>query len=169
MVASSSYKWPSALRQAVLAVILVLGLAACGSPSQPSSQAATTPLRTIDLTIVDQTLKTELALTPPEQEHGLMDRDSLPGDHAMLFVFDRPRRASFWMRNTRIPLSIAYLDARGAIVEIYDMQPFDETPIPSLSAEICYALEVNQGWFRRHRITPGDIVKGLEKIPSSPQ
>jgi len=97
-----------------------------------------------------------------------MYRESLPENHAMLFVFEGPRQASFWMRNTRIPLSIAYLDASGKILEIHDMQPFDETSIRSRSLAVAFALEVNQGWFRKQGIGPGDRVSGLDKARKAP-
>lgn len=154
---------PSAARLLPLLLLgaFLLGLSACGK----SGTAGNVPqLRVIPLEITGQTLQTEVALSPESQQRGLMFRDSLPEDHAMLFVFEAPRQASFWMRNTRIPLSIAYLDAGGAILEIHDMQPFDETSVRSSSQQVAFALEVNQGWFRRHGVIPGDLVRGLEKI-----
>ena len=69
----------------------------------------------------------------------------------MLFIFEQPRKASFWMRNTKIPLSIAYIDSAGKILEIKSMNPLDETVVPSSSDQVAYALEVNQGWFAQTR------------------
>lgn len=139
-----------------LGAVLGLILAACGQAAETKE-----PLRRIPLTIAGTALSVEVAATPTQQSRGLMFREHLPDHEGMLFPFDPPRRASFWMRNTRIPLSIAYLDREGTILEIYDMTPFDETSIPSRSEQVAYALEVNRGWFRRHGIAPGDRVLGL--------
>jgi uncharacterized protein len=81
----------------------------------------------------------------------------------MLFVFDHPKSASFWMKNTKIPLSIAYIDSTGKILEIESMKPLDETIVPSASDQVAYALEVNQGWFSRHGIAPGAKIDGIPR------
>lgn len=142
-------------------VLLVLA----GCESNPADRQG---LPVIPLVIAGQTLETEVATSPDQQQRGLMYRESLPENHAMLFVFEGPRQASFWMRNTRIPLSIAYLDASGKILEVHDMQPFDETSIRSRSPAVAFALEVNQGWFRKQGIGPGDRVSGLDKARKHP-
>jgi len=140
---------------------LLLGLSACDeSVTSPEHEREVV----IPLQITDQILQTEIARSPEEQQRGLMYRKSMPQDHGMIFVFAGPRQASFWMRHTYIPLSIAYLDQAGKILEIHDMKPRDETPVASRSRDVWYALEVNQGWFRRHGIIPGDIVRGLDQI-----
>ena len=79
-------------------------------------------------------------------------------DEAMLFVFPKPRRASFYMRNTILPLSCAYIGSDGAILEIHDMKPLDETPIVASTDQVQYVLEVNQGWFKRHGVSVGTVV-----------
>jgi uncharacterized membrane protein (UPF0127 family) len=122
-------------------------------------------LQTTLLSIEQATLNVEIADTPESMERGLMFRDALPADNGMLFVFGQPRRANFWMHNTRIPLSIAYLDANGRILELHDMFPYDETPISSYGANVSYALEVNQGWFAKHGITPGMQINGITTKP----
>jgi uncharacterized membrane protein (UPF0127 family) len=81
----------------------------------------------------------------------------------MLFVFDAPKRATFWMKNTKIPLSIAFIDSAGTILEVKSMYPMDESIVPSSSTEVAYALEVNQGWFDRHKISPGDKIDGIPR------
>ncbi len=87
-----------------------------------------------------------------------MYRDSLPENHGMLFVFDREQPLAFWMKNTKIPLSIAFLNKDFVIVDIQDMEPFSEkTHISAVPA--MYALEVNQGFFRKHGIEVGDTLK----------
>jgi uncharacterized membrane protein (UPF0127 family) len=120
-------------------------------------------LRVVELKILETALTAEVADTPQASENGLMFRDSLPENRGMLFVFDQPKKASFWMRNTRIPLSIAYLDSTGKILEIKSMKPLDETVVPSVSDQVAYALEVNQGWFDRHGIAAGAKVDGIPR------
>ena len=86
-----------------------------------------------------------------------MERKKIPDGTGMLFVFDRDQILSFWMKNTPHPLSIAYIDSKGKIRNIYDMTPFSLTPIKSTSS-VRYALEVPQGWFRDNNINVGDTV-----------
>ena len=102
----------------------------------------------------------EVAQTPDQRALGLMYRFSLPADHGMLFVFPEPQPLGFWMRNTYIPLSIAYIDADGRIVSVADMAPRDESSHPSKGPAL-YALEMRKGWFAEHGIAPGAMVKGL--------
>ena len=120
-------------------------------------------LRTAELKISKVPLTAEIADTPQASENGLMFRDSLPADRGMLFILEKPRRAEFWMRNTKIPLSIAYIDSAGKILEIKSMNPLDETVIPSSSDQIAYALEANQGWFAQHGISSGANVEGIPR------
>jgi len=99
----------------------------------------------------------ELANTPETRQVGLMFRESLPSDSGMLFVYDRPAREGYWMRNTYVPLSIAWIDQDGVIVDIQDMQPLtDEVHTPS--APYWYALEANQGWFAENGVGVGHQV-----------
>src|SRR6185295_18033607 len=89
----------------------------------------------------------------------MMFRTNLAENAGMLFVFAYPHRASFYMKNTLVPLSGAYIDPDGIILEILDMKPKDETPLPAASDRIQYVLEVNQGWFQRHQIAIGTTVR----------
>jgi uncharacterized protein len=138
----------------------ILPLAGC----QPKT-ADPTPfgLKTVEVKISNVPLTAEIADTPQASENGLMFRDSLPTDRGMLFIFEQPRKASFWMRNTKIPLSIAYIDSAGKILEIKSMNPLDETVVPSSSDQIAYALEANQGWFAQHGISSGAKVDGIPR------
>ncbi|HEY8245590.1 MAG TPA: DUF192 domain-containing protein [Casimicrobiaceae bacterium] len=102
----------------------------------------------------------EVAQTPDQRSLGLMFRFSLPADHGMLFVFPEPQPLGFWMRNTYIPLSIAYIDADGRIVSIADMAPRDESSHPS-NGPALYALEMRKGWFADKGLGPGTRVTGL--------
>ena len=100
----------------------------------------------------------EIADTEEERQMGLMGRTALAEDAGMLFVFDTEQQLFFWMKDTLIPLSIAFIDSEGRIVDIQDMQPLDETPHPSASP-YQYALEVNQGFFEARGIQVGDTVE----------
>jgi uncharacterized protein len=103
-------------------------------------------------------VEVEIADDEAERRKGLMERTELVENAGMLFVFDREQPLSFWMRNTVIPLSIAYIDAEGRIADIQDMQPLDETPHPS-AEPARYALEVNQGFFEERGVEVGDEVE----------
>jgi uncharacterized membrane protein (UPF0127 family) len=99
----------------------------------------------------------EVARTDAERAQGLMNRPSLPDGEGMLFVFEREQIVSFWMKNTRIPLSIAFIRTDGRITEIRDMRALDITSVSS-ARSVRYALEVPQGWFARAGIKTGDYL-----------
>lgn len=103
-----------------------------------------------------RTVQMQVAALPAETQRGLMFRQAMGEDEGMLFVFDRPQQMSFWMRNTTIPLDIGYIDPEGVLREIYPMHPRDERPVASRSSRLQFALEMNQGWFRRAGVKPGD-------------
>jgi uncharacterized protein len=119
-------------------------------------------LPVIELTINKAKLKAEVAAEDGSRSTGLMNRFSLQPDHGMIFVFARSEPRAFWMKNTFIPLSIAYIDAKGIIVSIVDMKPHDESPHPS-GAPAMFALEMKQGWFKERGIIAGDKIEGLDK------
>ena len=129
-----------------------------------TSLSACTPrkLRTAALTIEGAEtvveITVEIAETENERAQGLMHRKKLPDGEGMLFVFDRDQQLSFWMKNTFIPLSIAFITSDGRITEIRNMQPRDLTSIQS-SRSVRYALEVPQGWFSRAGVNVGDVVR----------
>ena len=102
----------------------------------------------------------QVAASPEQRQIGLMYRFNLPADRGMLFVFPRPEPLSFWMRNTYIPLSIAFIDAEGRILNVEDMAPRDETGVPSRGAAL-YALEMRKGWFADRGVVAGARVIGL--------
>jgi len=104
------------------------------------------------------TLTAELAMTEAQREQGLMYRKELKDGEGMLFVFQNDQILSFWMKNTLVPLSIAYISYNGRILEIYDMQPGNLDPVRS-SRSVRYALEVPQGWFSRAGLGVGDRVE----------
>lgn len=123
----------------------------------PAAQAA---LATRDLSIRGHRLQVEVADTEATQQTGLMNRFSLPPDHGMLFVFPVARPQAFWMKDTYIPLSVAFVDSQGRILNIEDMRPQDESTHWSQGPAL-YAIEMLKGWFVDHGIGPGDVVEGL--------
>jgi len=96
-----------------------------------------------------------MAITDAQRAQGLMYRKDLKDGEGMLFIFEQDQILSFWMKNTLIPLSIAYIASDGRIIEIYDMEPGNLNPVYS-SRSVRYALEVPQGWFGRAGLGPGD-------------
>jgi uncharacterized protein len=140
---------------------LCLLLGACFGGCNSTKTVDPFGLRTVNLTVGGVSLKAEIAEDDQSREMGLMFRDSLPEDHGMLFIFDQPHQASFWMKNTKIPLSIAFLENDRVISEEKSMRPYDETLIQSRSDKIRYAIEVNAGWFDRHQVKPGTKVEGI--------
>jgi uncharacterized membrane protein (UPF0127 family) len=116
-------------------------------------------LQTMKLYVGPQELATELALKPVEIYTGMMWRTNMAENEGMLFVFGDAAPRSFYMRNTYVPLSLAYIDTEGVIQDIHDLQPRDETPVPSKADNIQFVLEVPQGWFKRHNISPGTVVR----------
>ena len=99
-------------------------------------------------------LYVEVAATRQSRQRGLMYRSHLEPDHGMIFVFETPHILSFWMKNTSIPLSIAYADQERIIREIYPLEPHNETPVVSKNKAL-FAIEVSQGWFQKNHIGPG--------------
>lgn len=117
----------------------------------------------VELKIAHKTITAEIADTEESRALGLMNRKSMEDDHGMLFVFNEERKLSFWMKNTLIPLSIAYISKNGEIKEIHKMYPLDESSVSS-SRSVMYALEMNQGWFEKNGITVGDKISIPENL-----
>jgi uncharacterized membrane protein (UPF0127 family) len=167
----------------VIIVVLVLLLTGCGGPqATPDTQSQRTPqssetttawkdettsepsgLRTL---VIDASggkkveVRVEVADDLAEQAKGLMDRTTLGENRGMLFVYPGERELSFWMKNTLIPLSIAFIDSERRIIDIQDMKPLDDEPPHYVSAEPTqYALEVNQGFFESRGVKVGDSVE----------
>jgi uncharacterized protein len=125
-----------------------------------ASIAPAAELPTAVLTVGDYKITAEVVVTPEQRALGLMNRFSLKPDHGMLFVFERAEPLSFWMKNTFIPLSIAFIGADGRIVNIEDMKPQTEDTHWSKGPAL-YALEMRKGWFAEKGIGPGTVVKGI--------
>ena len=102
---------------------------------------------------------TEIARTPVQIQTGMMFRTNMAENEGMIFVMPPPpRRVSFYMKNTIVPLTCAYLDREGRILELHDMTPLNETPVEAAQDNIQFVLETPRGWFERHQIRTGAVV-----------
>jgi hypothetical protein len=138
----------------LLATLALLAAAPAAAQTGPQPKLPTTPL-TLGLHVV----QAELAVTPQQQATGMMFRTTMGPHEGMLFVNDEPGVRCFWMRNTLLPLSIAFIDDDGTVVNIADMQPRSEQSHCS-ARPVRFALEMNQGWFTKRGIKPGARIKG---------
>ena len=118
----------------------------------------------IGLSINGHQVTAEVAHTDPTRTEGLMHRRILPESRGMLFVFRDVSMHAMWMMNTHVPLSVAFLDAKGTIINIEDMEPRTQDTHPA-AKPAKYALEVNRGWFSKRGIKPGARVEGIERAP----
>jgi len=159
-------------RRGMVLVLLALLLAGCdgvsdagasvspdASDTGSSGAASTSELRTVTIDSGEDEVevRVEIADDLDEQTQGLMHRTALAENRGMLFVYTDEEARSFWMKNTLIPLSIAYIDSDGRIVDIQDMKPLDDEPPHYVSVEPAqYALEVNQGFFDERGVKVGD-------------
>lgn len=162
------------IRFRFLFLIALPGLAGCTDPGTYVPLPG--PGATVDLRFKDPSsggeriLKCEVAASDNARSVGLMFREELPPDHGMLFIYPRSTKLSFFMRNTTIPLSIAFLSEDGKILQIEDMRPHDERGVRS-KMDVRYAVEANQGWFKRNGFTVesgslvADLAKTIEGIP----
>lgn len=142
---------------ALAAAAALLSLAASGASAQTGAQFPTTKL-----TAGMHLIQAEVAQTDPQRQQGLMFREKMANNHGMVFVFDQPTTQCMWMKNTLLPLSVAFIDADGKIVNIEDMQP--KTLDSHCSAKpVKYALEMNLGWFKQKNVKPGSAIGGLPK------
>jgi uncharacterized protein len=141
------------IRHSLATVMLALSAAA---PAQRLPEIA--------LTVNGHKLTAEVAHTDPERAQGLMHRRMLPENRGMLFVFTTTAHHAMWMMNTYIPLSVAFIDERGVIINIEDMKPHTQDTHPA-AKPAKYALEMNQGWFGKRGIKPGAKIEGMEQAP----
>lgn len=148
----------SGLRQSLLwRLVLLVGasLAAAGCGAE-----------LVQLNFGARVLTAEVADTPAEREVGLMRRPSMPDNQGMLFVFPADGRQCMWMKDTLIPLSVAFIDAQGRIVNIADMLPHSRQ-IHCSEGPVRYALEMNRGWFQRRAVQAGDLATGVQPLHAS--
>ncbi len=155
-----------------LALLTLLSLACgagCDKPAPPAPPKrmivpgmpteAQPKLQTIKLWIGTEEVAVELALNHIQVQTGMMFRTNIAENEGMLFVFPMPHRASFWMLNTYVPLSAGYIDADGQLLEIHDLQPRNTNSVTAATDNIQYVLETKQGWFQRHHIGIGTVVR----------
>jgi uncharacterized protein len=116
-------------------------------------------LPTIKLWLGRQEIMAEIAATQRELATGMMHRKEMGENEGMLFILPIPQQASFYMRNTYVPLSVAYIDTEGTILEIHDLQPLNEEPVPSKSERVHFVLETKQGWFERNQVSIGNVIR----------
>ena len=134
-----------------MTALLWTTLLACSSNKQ-------FPTTAID--VAGKSVTVELAVNTKDRAQGLMHRKSMPTDEGMLFIYPDQKPRSFWMKNTLIPLSIAFIDRDGKIVKIADMEPLVTQSTKSIYPAK-YALEMNKGWFDTHGIAKGAVVTGI--------
>jgi uncharacterized membrane protein (UPF0127 family) len=160
------------IRSIELALVVAVGVTACkptsNSEVKPVSEIdpvrghllhAQPKLHTVKIWLGDQELIAEVARKPVEIATGMMFRTNMLENEAMLFVFSDASRRSFYMRNCVVPLSAAYISPAGEVLETIDMNPGDETGVASASDNVQFVLEVPQGWFSRHNVTTGAVVR----------
>jgi uncharacterized protein len=136
--------------------LLMLGLAGA-LPAAAQDGPQRLPTVTLGAGILN--IKAELAQTPQQQQIGLMHRTSMGANEGMLFAFERPGQQCFWMKNTLLPLSIAFVADDGTVVNVDEMKP--QTLDSHCSARpVRYVLEMNAGWFKKHGIKAGDKLSG---------
>jgi len=151
----------------VLAVALAAGCKKAettAAPVNPENQLPTQAqpkLRTLKIYLGAQTLDAELAMTPREEQTGMMFRTNITDESAMLFVLREPIRApyGFWMTNCPVSLSAAYIGPDGVIEEIHHLEKNDNVPVVAAHDNIVYVLEVNDGWFQRHNVNTGMLIR----------
>jgi hypothetical protein len=142
------------MRRSFLAVLLVLSAAAASAQQLPM----------MELTAGFHRIEAEVAANNAARMQGLMNRKSMPPQRGMLFVFDRDAQHCMWMKNTFLPLSVAFVDDTGRILNIEDMQPHSEDS-HCAAQPARYALEMNVGWFAQRGIKRGDRIGGIERAP----
>jgi uncharacterized membrane protein (UPF0127 family) len=143
---------------ASLSATAVLAIAASGAGAQNAR------FDSMQLAAGMHLIKAEVAASDAQRQQGLMFRQQMANNAGMVFVFDRPATQCMWMKNTLLPLSVAFIDAEGKIVNIEDMQPQTlDNHCSKKAVPVKYALEMNLGWFRKNNIKPGTTIDGLPR------
>ena len=155
---ASSLPSGSSARRAVAIALLGAALAA-QAPLALAQEQPQLNLQRTELTIGMHRIDTQLATQPEQRQIGLMHRTAMPQHEGMLFVFEQPAVQCFWMRNTLIPLTAAFVADDGSIVNLADMQPLDESSHCS-AKPVRYVLEMNQGWFKQRNLKAGARLRG---------
>jgi len=142
----------------ILALLTVCGGCRQEPSTKPSLSKESRPGK-VQLTIGGATLWVEVAGDEATRSQGLMHRRQMPEDEGMLFVFEYPQPLSFWMKNTYLPLDIAFVARDGSILNILRMKPLDEGPRYLSQGQALYAIETNAGWFQKNGVKAGDKVR----------
>ena len=116
-------------------------------------------LPTLKLWLGSEEITAEVARRTVEVATGMMYRTNVAETEGMLFVFPRPYQATFYMRNTTLTLTAAYIAPDGTILELHDLKPLDETPVAAASDNVQFVLEMAQGWFQRHNVATGSVIR----------
>jgi uncharacterized membrane protein (UPF0127 family) len=136
-----------------MTVALLVPLTGCGKKdSAEKTEVYKTVSDYFTIKVGDRTVQMQLAVMPLEMQQGLMGRRDLGPDQGMIFVYARPERMHFYMRNTPTPLDIGFFDSGGRLREVYPMHPYDERTVSSHSDAIQFALEMNQGWYKANGV-----------------
>lgn len=132
-------------------------------PEAPVTEAQP-KLRTLELLIGNPPIEVtaEMAISQQQIATGLMHRKSLDGNEGMLFIFDEPKKAAFYMRNTIVPLTVAYLGSSGVIMELHDLEPLNEAPVEAESELVRFVLEMPRDWFKKNGVTEAQKVRAKE-------
>ena len=139
-----------------LSFVLLAGAVISHAPAQAQ------PGRSLQLSAGMHLIQAEVAATEAQREQGLMNREKMPANAGMLFVFGAPATQCMWMKNTPLPLSVAFIDAGGKIVNIEDMRPHTlDSHCSSKTIPVRYALEMQLGWFTQRNIKPGMSIGNL--------
>lgn len=142
------------MKQVLCAALLLLGAVGASAQSLPM----------MELNAGFHRVEAEVAANNPARMQGLMNRKAMPQQHGMLFVFPVEAQHCMWMKNTFLPLSVAFIDAAGRILNIEEMQPQTENN-HCAARPARYALEMNAGWFAQRGIKAGDAIGGIERAP----
>ncbi|HTV76296.1 MAG TPA: DUF192 domain-containing protein, partial [Candidatus Baltobacteraceae bacterium] len=134
-------------------------VAAAPPPEDSLPTQAQPKLPTMKIYLGAETLDTELALTEKQEMTGMMFRTNIQESDSMLFVLPVPQRASFWMTNCPVSLSAAYISTDGTIEEIHHLEKNDNVPVVATNDDIQFVLETSDGWFARHNIGVGTIIR----------
>jgi len=143
------------MRNPLRRLSLSIALLACASIAQAQTKS-------VQLSAGMHLIQAEVAATEEQREQGLMYREKMPANAGMLFIFGNPSTQCMWMKNTPLPLSVAFIDASGKIVNIEDMQAHTlDSHCSTKTVPVRYALEMNLGWFRQKNIKPGMSIGNL--------
>jgi uncharacterized membrane protein (UPF0127 family) len=143
-----------------VALVLTLAFVSAEAQDQPQLQ-----LQRIPLSVGIHQIDTQLAVTPDQHATGLMFRKDMPQHEGMLFVFSEPRQQCFWMKNTLLPLTAAFVADDGTIVNLEDMKP-QTTESHCSKKPVRFVLEMNQGWFAKKGVKAGARISGKPFVPS---